>query len=539
MRLFDARLISVAGLVLVTSLGIGCSGGSRDEKAAAGASQTAAPTGPPSAPAFNPAPTAESASPDPAAATGSAPDGAQEPTIADPGVIAKLREPRKGDLDGMIERRYIRALVVYSRTAYFIDRGVERGSAHDSLKNFEAAINKKYSSGNIRTTVVFLPTRREDVFKALEEGRGDIAMANLTVTPERQKVVDFSTPLVDSVKEVVLLGPGAPKLTSLDDLSGQAVHVRRSSSYFEHLEALNARLKASGKPPVTIVEADPNLEAEDLVEMTNAGLIKITVIDLHLASFWKQVFDDITVREDLAIASGGQNAIAMRKGMPKLKAELDAFVNANRVGTLMGNMILSRYLKNTKYVQNATSAEEMKKFQALVTLFQKYGKQYDFDYLFLTAQAYQESQLDQNRRSKVGAIGVMQVMPKTAAGHPVNIPDVSTPDRNIEAGTKLLRWIVDEYYKDEPMTRINKGIFAVASYNAGPGRISQLRRQAKAEGLDPNVWFGNVEQVVSREIGRETITYVSNIYKYFVAYKLAQQQMDERRKAAARGSASR
>jgi hypothetical protein len=86
----------------------------------------------------------------------------------------------------------------------------------------------------------------------------------------------------------------------------------------------------------------------------------------------------------------------------------------------------------------------------------------------------------------------------------------------------------DQYFKDEPMDPLNKGQFAFASYNAGPGRIRQLRREAEKRGLDPNVWFGNVEQIASERIGRETVTYVSNIYRYYIAYRLLIEERDRR-----------
>jgi membrane-bound lytic murein transglycosylase MltF len=166
----------------------------------------------------------------------------------------------------------------------------------------------------------------------------------------------------------------------------------------------------------------------------------------------------------------------------------------------------------------------MKKFRAYVHYFQKYAEQYDFDYLMLVGQGYQESGLDQSKRSPGGAVGIMQVIPKYAAAPPIGIPDVEDAKGNIHAGTKILRNIVDTYLNDPKLDATNKTLLAFASYNAGPSRITQLRKKAKQEGLDPNQWFGNVELVVAREIGQETVQYVNNIYKYYVAYKLVLQE---------------
>ena len=192
-------------------------------------------------------------------------------------------------------------------------------------------------------------------------------------------------------------------------------------------------------------------------------------------------------------------------------------------------MIERRYLKSVKFVKNAAADAERQKLQEIVELFKKYGAQYKLDYLLMAAQGYQESTLDQSVKSPVGAIGVMQVMPAT--GKELKVGDITQVEPNIHAGVKYMRFMMDRYFADEPMDELNKGLMTFASYNAGPGRIRQLRREAAKRGLDPNVWFGNVERVASERIGRETVTYVSNIYKYYVTYRLIAEQ-DERRAAA-------
>jgi membrane-bound lytic murein transglycosylase MltF len=352
------------------------------------------------------------------------------------------------------------------------------------------------------------------------------------VTPERQKIVDFTNPTRRNVDEIVVTGPGSPAIESVDDLAGKEVFVRKSSSYYQSLLALNQRLEAAGKAPVSIQLAPENLEDEDLLEMVNAGLIPVIVVDNYLADFWKQVFPDLTVHNEVAVRTGGTLAVAIRKGSPQLASGLNYIIDEFGIGTTFGNMMQKRYLQSTKYVKNATSEAERRRFLQMVELFKKYSNQYGADYLLMAAQGYQESGLDQGVKSPVGAIGVMQVMPAT--GQELKVGDIRQIDANIHAGVKYMRFIVDQYYKDEPMTKLDKNLFAFASYNAGPGRIRQLRREAEKRGLDPNVWFGNVEQIASERIGRETVTYVSNIYKYYVAYRLVVAEQ-ERRKAAKEG----
>ena len=228
----------------------------------------------------------------------------------------------------------------------------------------------------------------------------------------------------------------------------------------------------------------------------------------------------------MTLRTGASLAVPIRKGSPRLKAELNAFLAKFGLGTAFGNMMEKRYLVSTKFAKQAASEAERKKFLALAEFFQKYSDQYRLDFLLMAAQGYQESQLDQNAKSQVGAIGVMQLMPAT--GKDMKVGDITQTEANIHAGVKYMRFMIDQYFKDEPMDQLNKGLFAFASYNAGPGRVRQLRREAEKRGLDPNVWFGNVEQIASERIGRETVTYVSNIYKYYVAYKLLDEERARR-----------
>jgi membrane-bound lytic murein transglycosylase MltF len=432
-----------------------------------------------------------------------------------------------GDLDGMIQRRMIRVLVPYSKTLFFVDRATQRGLVYDAFRMFEDDLNKKLKARHIKTHVLFVPVSRDDIIPALLEGRGDIGAANLTITPERLKQVDFSDPTARNVSEIAVTGPGADPIKSVAELSGKEVFLRKSSSFYESLQKLNAAFKKSGKAPVKIRLAPENLETEDILEMVNAGLIQATIADNHIAEFWKKVFPKIVFHPDAAINTGGTIGWMIRKNSPLLKAELNAMLARYPSGSSVRNQLLQKYLKSTKFVKNATSKEEMAKFERTVDFFRKYGDKYELDYLLLMALGYQESRLDQNVKSPVGAIGVMQVMPAT--GKELNVGDITQLEPNIHAGVKYIRFMMEQYYENEPMNSLDKGLFAFASYNAGPGRISQLRRKAAERGLDPNKWFNHVEVIAAENIGRETVQYVSNIYKYYLAYTMVTEQKDKRK----------
>jgi membrane-bound lytic murein transglycosylase MltF len=508
-----------AAAMLVLALSWGCSSESANPQSGQGAAASSTPSA-----------AAGSAS----GTSAQAPETPEDAAAPSDAVIADALTPWTGDLDGMVARRYIRVLVTLSRTNYYLDRGKQYGATYDAGKAFEDFLNTRLRSRNIRVQLAFIPVSRDRIYQALAEGRGDIAAAGLTITPGRQARVDFARPFATGVRQLVVTAANQPPVASAEDLSGRDVHVRRSSAFHESLVALNATLTKAGKPPVKIVEASEHLEDEDVLEMVNAGLVPATIANGYTAEFWSKIFDEIRV-QPAAIREDGQIAWALRRNTPKLLGAVNEFVARNSKGSRAFNVVFQKYFKDKKWVTNAASEAEMKKFRNAVAFFKKYGDQYDLPWLLVAAQAYQESTIDQSKRSSAGAVGVMQIKPSTAADAPISITGVdASVDKNVQAGTKYLRYIADRYFTDPAITRLDRGLFAVASYNAGPARIAQLRKKARAQGLDPNVWFGNVEVVAAREIGRETVQYVSNIYKYYLSYQLIQQQSDARARAKSR-----
>ena len=443
---------------------------------------------------------------------------------------ASLRTPFTGDLDGMKERHYIRMLVVPSRTQYFIDRGRQYGISAEFARELEKFLDKKLDDQNFRVAII--PVGRDKLLSELVAGRGDIAASNLTITPERLKTVDFGYPVANGVREVLVTHEAEPGATSVAWLSGRQVWVRQTSSYYASLVKQNEIFAKAKKKKIDIQTADEQLEDDDILEMVNAGVIPATVVDSHIAQFWGGVFPNVTVHDGVALRQEGEIAWAFRKNSPQLKVVVDEFARTHGKGTLFGNIVLKRYLKDNKWVKNPIAEAERKRFEQMAKFFRESGDKYDVPWLLLAAQGFQESGIDQSKRNPSGAVGIMQIKPTTAAGSPILIQGVdASAEKNIEAGAKYLRFIVDQYYKDEPMGRIDKGLFAIASYNAGPARITRLRKQTEEMGLDPNRWFGNVEVAVSEDIGRETVEYVSNIYKYYVAYSLLAEQGQAREAA--------
>jgi membrane-bound lytic murein transglycosylase MltF len=425
-----------------------------------------------------------------------------------------------GDLDVMLKRRFVRILVPFSKTQYFVDKDQSYGVAADLGRQLQAELNKRYSKSRVfQITVVFVPTPRDKLLDDLAAGRGDIAAGALTITPERAGQVDFVDPWLTDVKEVLVTGPDAPALSKLDDLAGREIRVRKSSTYFTHLGALSDAFKARGLTPLDIEPIAEDLEDEDLMEMVNAGLLPYVAVDDFKAKIWATIFTKLTVREDLAVDTGGHIAWAIRKNSPQLTAELDRFVAANKFGTLFGNIMKQRYFTDNKILKTAYAPADAARFDALVAAFKLYGDQSSIDYRMLMAQGYQESQLDQSKRSPYGAVGVMQLL--LIAAKEMGVAGIDRDaDANVHAGAAYMRRLEDSYVNDPNVDDKNRILMTFAAYNAGPGNLQKFRSLAKRDGYDPNIWFGNVEAEAAKVVGAETVQYVGNIYKYYIAYSL-------------------
>ena len=426
--------------------------------------------------------------------------------------------PQFGDLDTMVERRAIRVLTVYGPGRFFLRDG-PRGTVQEYADKLQKVVNEAFKTGLLTVQVSVIPVARDQLFPALQAGYGDIVMAGTTVTDNRQVGVDFTNPVSKPLKEVLITGPSAPRLGSLADLSDQTFYLRLSSSYAESVRKLSQTLVEQGEAPIRIEAVDESLEDEDLIEMVDTGLLPWAVVDDYKPQMWREVFTRVTVRDDLVLREGARLAWAIRPDSPKLKTFLDTFLKENREGTLFGNIIRNRYIRDFNWTENAMGATELSRYHKLSALFRKYGTDYGMDPTLLAAQGFQESRLDQSVRSPAGAIGVMQLLPSTAKDNNVAIPNIDELEPNIEAGAKYMAFLKERYFSGPELDELNGSLLALASYNAGPGRIRRLRREAAERGYDHNLWFDNVEVIVAEQVGRETVQYVSNIFKYYLTYR--------------------
>jgi membrane-bound lytic murein transglycosylase MltF len=453
---------------------------------------------------------------------------AQQETVEEieAAMLGRPLDIRTDDLDKILEGRIIRVLVTFNRTNFFLRGEKLQGFEYELLKQYEKTLNEGRSRKEFQTTMVFLPVSRDQLIPYLKEGKGDIAAASLTGTADRQQEAAFSEPYLTKVSEILVTNKSVKGIKAIEDLAGRKVYVMKGSSYEEHLADLNKRFKAEGKTAIEIVGLGHHLETEDILELVNSGAADITVADEYLAELWSAVFPDIVLRKEIAIKTGNDIGWYVRKENPKLLADVSTFLKKHRKGSLLGNILFKRYYQNEEWIKNPLGPDATSQMQKFSDLFKKYGEKYNFDPLMLAAVAFQESGLNANKRSRAGAVGLMQIRPQTAKS--VGISDPLKVENNVHAATKYLDQIRTEYFDDPDISPASRVDFALAAYNAGPTRVSRLRRNAASQGYDPNLWFGHVEMLVRKEVGREPIKYVMNVNKYYVAFKLAQEAYRDR-----------
>ena len=435
-------------------------------------------------------------------------------------LVEAFFQKRTADLPDMLKRHQVRVLVVPNRSTFFIDStGQPRGLDYDLFKRWERWLNKGRKKGEPPVTVVFIPVTIEEVLPALKEGRGDIAGLSL-VTPGRAGAFAYATPGFDNINEVVVTHKGSKPYSRLEDLAGQEVYVASGSAQEEGMLWLNKRLRNKGMTPVKVVTPAPYVTQENLLEMVHAGIIPACVVPDAIARMWNRVFKDLVINDNIPVTTGLEAGWAVRRNSPLLLANLNtAIAGALKKDKQIFEAHFNQYFVNTRWISNPFGKGSKAR---LVSQFEQEAAGFGMDWIKLMAQGFQESGLDHSVRSRVGAVGIMQVLPSTA--REIGVPNYSNIDANIRAGAKLMSKFIDKYSKDPAVGQEDRFLFALAAYNSGPARLANYRSRAREMGYDPNKWFGNVERVALRFNNTETVVYVRNILNYTMAYKSAYEQ---------------
>lgn len=446
-------------------------------------------------------------------------------------LIDAVLTPDTSDLQGIRQRGYLRMGIAPDPLMMAYDGEDAIGVAISIAQELEKFLANYPGATGTPTVVVPVPTPRRTIADRVDDGQVDFT--TLTVSRAEAEDLSLTRPLIRDVFDVPVLGPEVAGIETLDDLVGIPIYVSEDGRYARDLLVLNEARDAAGEPPLTIKFVDGRLDDYDLIEMVEIGVIPATVASDFKANFWSKVYTSVVVREDIRLNSDGHIAWAVRSENRELENALDAFADKVKKGTLIGNVILNRYTQTADWIENLGSDDAQARIGEVEPVIRRFAEIFGFEPELVLAQAYQESRLDQNSRSHVGAIGVMQVMPTTAADPVVGIPDVTGLDDNIHAGVKYLDWLRSTYFDDPRIDPLDQTLLTFAAYNAGPGGVKRARDRARQMGLDPNVWFENVEVAITQAVSREPAIYVRNIFKYYVSYRLLRELEDETRDTVA------
>lgn len=427
-------------------------------------------------------------------------------------------EENTTDLPEMMKTNKVRVLTTYTFGNYFVYEGKAYGFEYSLMEEYRKFLNKGRKRG-IQVEFHYFPVPYDLLIPSLNKGYGDIVAANLTITPERSQGADFTDPYLWNLKEVLVTNDSVQGIKKIEDLSGREIHVREDSSYFQSLKRLNERMNEQNLVPVKIMTLPGLVNTGEILELVSSGVIEITVADNHIASMADELLPNIKLHDKLIVNDDVKFGWLVRKNNPQLKASLNQFIKTIKKGTLLGNIYFKRYFKQNPWAKEYLESEDLDKFSEYAPLFKKYGEMYDIDWMLVEAQAFQESGLNPNVRSHMGAVGLMQLLPSTAKY--IGFDDIRSADNNVHAGVKYLKYLMDQYFPEDKYTSTERLRFALAAYNAGPGNIQKSLRKTKELGYDSTKWFENAELGTMRQVGLEPVHYVRNINKYYLSFLIS------------------
>ncbi|WP_293143818.1 lytic transglycosylase F [Moritella sp.] len=431
-------------------------------------------------------------------------------------------QPSFEDLPQLLKKRTIKVLVVNHPAYYFIYQSRPRGLAYDMMREYEKHLNQKhFKDTRLKLNILFIPVPSSQIISLLAQGYGDIAIGPLMTPQRQQNQVTHTEPIYTDHQLLLVSHKSTKEYQDIKQLSGKEIWIRRNSIYHQQLQHINKQLFHLNEPPIYINIVSDELEDLEILDMVDNKQIFMTMTSNHSLRLWKRLYKNIKIHPKLAVGSRIPSTWAVRNHTPQLTRSLNQFIAKHKKGTKIGNILHRRYLVRHPWLKKVIHQQFENRYLETEQIIKKYAKQYKFDWQLILAQAYQESRLNQKAISHRGAVGVMQVLPSTANEPYINIKNINQVDANIHAGVKYLHFMQQRYFSHDKITKIDSLLLSFAAYNAGPAKLIRLRKRALKEGLNPNIWFNHVEKIAAEVIGRETVDYVNNIYKFYITYLLA------------------
>ncbi len=430
----------------------------------------------------------------------------------------------RDDLSQIRGRGNLVAITGYSATTYFVHRGQPMGYEYELLEMLAEYLDVDLE--------IVIADDMDKIFGMLNNGEGDVVAHSMAVTKQRKEVVSFTKPLMNVSMVLIQRKPDdwrKMKYHEIEktlirnpiDLIGKKVHVRKNSSYYARLVNLSEEIGGD----IDVETVSGNHSTEELIKKVSRGQIQYTVADENIAMINKSYYRNIDIKTQISLPQ--QIAWAVRKKSPELLKTINRWIELMEDSTEY-YVIYNKYFKNrSAFIRRAKSEFTSVSGGALSpydNTIKRHAERIGWDWRLLASMIYQESQFDPNALSWAGAVGIMQLMPKTA--EEFGAEDLYNPQQNIKAGVNYLMWL-DDYWQDEIPDKKERQKFILGSYNVGYNHIQDARRLASKYGARQNEWEDNVaEFLIKKSIkkyyndevvefgycrGEEPVNYVSEI----------------------------
>ncbi|MDD1966844.1 transglycosylase SLT domain-containing protein [Pseudomonas putida] len=430
---------------------------------------------------------------------------------AGPPVVIKKSQVR--DLSAIRSSKVLRVLVNQSRNSSGEVQGEAIGVEYRRLQAFEKYLNGHARDGQ-KVSLKLIPKAKDQLLAALQRGEGDLVAPGELLDASAAKYVDPTNAVVSGVPLVLVGVRGERSFKRPEQLSGRTLMLTSGSAANQAVVQLNQKLALHKLAPVKVEWVDPSLAVEDVLEMVQAGIYHLTVVEQPIAERWAKVMPKLRVDRSVALSNGDMQWF-VRKDAVMLHATVDRFLETWQAPANQ-DVAFQKAYKDLYRVHYPLAREDRQRLEKLRPTLQRHADAQKMDWLDLAALAFKESQLNPGAKGGSGATGLLQITP--SAAQRVGVGNIRDVDGNVQAASKYLAMIRRKFFSSPRINERERMAFTLAAYNLGPERVQAMRTQAKRQGLNPNQWFFQVERVAMEQVGMGVVSYVNSVNKYYLAY---------------------
>ena len=418
------------------------------------------------------------------------------------------------DLAQIRSSQVLRVLVNQSRNSSGQVQGESVGVEYHRLRAFERYLNGHARDGQ-EITLKIIPKAKDQLLGALLRGEGDLMAPGELLDVKPTHAVTPSDPIIERVPLMLVGVKGERRYTRLEQLSGRTVALTTGSAAGEALNVINQKLALRKLPPVNIEWVDPTLAVEDVLEMVQAGIYHLTLVEQPIAERWAKLMPKLRFDRKVLVSEPGAMRWYVRRDASMLRASVDRFLTTYTVPADQ-NVAFERVYRRLYRVHYPLARADRQKLEKLRPILQKHARQQGMDWLNLAALAFKESTLDPNAKGVGGATGLLQITP--SAAQRVGVNNIQNVDNNVQAGARYLALIRRKFFASPKLNERERMAFVLAAYNMGPERVQGMRAEARRRGLNPNQWFFQVERIAMEQVGMGAVSYVNSVNKYYLAF---------------------